>query len=106
MKDTRKGMLSLNRRPGEAVDVSGPCRVRVLEVRGNQVKLGFEADRSVIVDREEITERKAAEKRGEPNGNVDNRTPCTCRGSCDIDLGHHPGTNHYCARLRAQGERG
>lgn len=109
MKGTRKGLLALNRRVGEAVDISGPCKVRVVELRGNQVRLSFEADRNVTIDREEITERKRREAGGEVNGNVDARKPCHCRAEkhcCAVASGAGLHADYYCAKRRAQGERG
>jgi carbon storage regulator CsrA len=56
-------MLVLSRRSGESVVVGGADRfhrllkVRVLEIRGTSVKLGFEADPGVPVHREELWER-------------------------------------------------
>ncbi len=47
-------MLKLERRAGERVIVGGDVIVEVLEVRGQIVKLGFDAPRSVRIYREEI----------------------------------------------------
>jgi sRNA-binding carbon storage regulator CsrA len=41
----------------------GPGRVVVLSVSGDRVKLGFEGDRSVQVDRDEVVARIAIEGR-------------------------------------------
>ena len=43
-------MLYLNRKPGEAVIINQAIEVKVIEVRGRTVKLGFEfpADASVL----------------------------------------------------------
>lgn len=51
--------LVLTRRPNEAVIIAGNVRVTVLGIKGNQVRLGFEAPAGVSIDREEIHERKA-----------------------------------------------
>lgn len=54
-------MLILTRRTGETIYIGeGPRRVAltVLGVKGNQVRLGIEAPRDIVVDREEIHERK------------------------------------------------
>ncbi|MGO9902051.1 MAG: carbon storage regulator [Solirubrobacteraceae bacterium] len=47
-------MLKLERRGGERVIIGGDIIVEVLEVRGQIVKLGFDAPRSVRIYREEI----------------------------------------------------
>jgi carbon storage regulator len=47
-------VLKLERRAGERVIVGGDVIIEVLEVRGQIVKLGFEAPRSVRIYREEI----------------------------------------------------
>jgi carbon storage regulator len=47
-------MLVLSRKKNEGIVFDGPGRVVVVEVRGDKVRLGFEADRSVTVHREEV----------------------------------------------------
>jgi carbon storage regulator len=47
-------MLVLTRRPGESVVIGNNIVVTVLEVRGEQIRLGIDAPRSVTVHREEI----------------------------------------------------
>ena len=47
-------MLRITRRAGERVIVGGEVIVEVLEVRGQTVRLGIEAPRSVSIYREEI----------------------------------------------------
>jgi carbon storage regulator CsrA len=53
-------MLKLRRTVGERIVVippdSGPIRVTLIEVRGGQVWLGFEADSSTEILREELYE--------------------------------------------------
>lgn len=44
-------------------------RVTVLGTTGNRVRVGYSAPLSIIIDREEVYERKRIE-RGEVNGNV------------------------------------
>jgi len=58
-------MLILTRNIGELVCIGDDVKVTVLGVRGHQVRLGIEAPRSMIVDREEIRERRLAD--GNPN---------------------------------------
>ncbi|MCK5860149.1 carbon storage regulator CsrA [Abyssibacter sp.] len=50
-------MLILTRRIGETVMVGDEVTVTVLGVKGNQVRLGVNAPRSVAVHRQEIYER-------------------------------------------------
>ena len=49
-------MLYLNRKPGEAVIINHSIEVRVIEVRGKTVKLGFSFPPEATVLREEIFE--------------------------------------------------
>jgi carbon storage regulator len=50
-------MLVLTRRIGENVRIGDDVVVTVLGVKGNQVRLGVEAPKSIPVHREEIFER-------------------------------------------------
>lgn len=65
-------MLVLSRRNQESVVVGGAdgfhrlLRVKVLEIRGTNVKLGFEVDPDVPVHRAEVLERIRAN--GQPLG--------------------------------------
>lgn len=56
-------MLVLSRKPGQAVTV-GNGKVMVVSVSGDKVKLGFEFERDVQIDREEVGDAKRAEQRG------------------------------------------
>lgn len=47
-------MLVLTRRPGESIVIGNDVVVTVLEVRGDQVRVGVRAPRSVQVHREEV----------------------------------------------------
>jgi len=47
-------MLVLSRKSGECVRIGQSIEVRVLEVRGNRVKLGFSAPADVAIQRDEI----------------------------------------------------
>ena len=49
-------MLVLTRKEQEAIMIGDSIVVRVLEVRGDQVRLGIEAPRDVVVHREEVFE--------------------------------------------------
>lgn len=47
-------MLVLTRRPGESIVIGHDIRVTVLEVRGDQIRVGIDAPRAVKVHREEV----------------------------------------------------
>lgn len=57
-------MLILTRRIGEAVVIGndGKTQVRLLAIKGHQVRIGIEAPADVPVHREEIFQRIALEK--------------------------------------------
>jgi carbon storage regulator len=68
-------MLVLMRRTTETIDVTLEDGRRItfviLGTRGNQVRVGIDAPRTVVVDRAEITQRKWVEDHPERvNGNV------------------------------------
>lgn len=50
-------MLILTRKPSEALIIGDDIEVTVLDVRGNQVRLGIKAPKSVSVHRQEVYER-------------------------------------------------
>lgn len=58
--------LILTRRVNETLVITTPTgeeiRMTVLGVKGNQVRIGSTANTDVTIDREEIHERKLAEK--------------------------------------------
>jgi len=61
-------MLILTRRVGESVMIGDEVTVTVLGVKGNQVRLGVNAPKTVAVHREEIFERIKIEKTGGEEG--------------------------------------
>ena len=54
-------MLILTRRVGESVRIGDDIKISVLNVRKNQVRIGFEAPGDRPVYREEIWEKKQTE---------------------------------------------
>lgn len=81
-------MLVLTRRVGEEIVIGDDIRVTVLEVRGQQVRLGIVAPQSVRVLREEIVNRPAASAnvpfvRARPNSSSD-RDPHILAGLMQI----------------------
>lgn len=50
-------MLILTRRIGESLNIGNDITVTVLDVKGNQVRVGIQAPKAVAVHREEIFER-------------------------------------------------
>jgi len=50
-------MLVLTRKSGEKITIGDDVVVKVLEIRGSQVKIGIEAPRGVAVHRSEIYDR-------------------------------------------------
>ncbi len=66
-------MLVLTRRVNQSIMIGGDVVVTVLEVRGDQVRLGIDAPRTIDVHREEVFEALRSEReidlRGEhPSG--------------------------------------
>jgi carbon storage regulator len=54
-------MLVLTRRVGQTVVIDGKIEVKVVSLQGGKVRLGFTAPKGVLVDREEINERRRLE---------------------------------------------
>lgn len=63
-------MLILTRRVGETVMIGDEVTITVLGVKGNQVRCGINAPKSVAVHREEIYERIKREQAGSAGGPV------------------------------------
>jgi carbon storage regulator len=71
-------MLVLTRKPNESIMIGDDVEVSVVEIRGDQVKLGIRAPRNIAVHRKEIflaiqnenidASRSAAERMGEIGG--------------------------------------
>ena len=54
-------MLVLSRRVGESIVIGNEVTVTVLDVRGDQIRIGIDAPRSVQVHREEVFRQLEAE---------------------------------------------
>jgi carbon storage regulator len=55
-------MLILTRRAGETLRIGDNVEVTVMAINGTQVRIGIKAPRTVVVDREEIAERKRRDR--------------------------------------------
>jgi len=58
-QETRKvegRMLILTRKSGEGIRIGDSITLRIIEIRGNQVRLGVDAPKNISVHREEIYE--------------------------------------------------
>ena len=79
-------MLILTRRVGETVMIGEEVTVTVLGVKGNQVRIGVNAPKTVAVHREEIFDRIKREQDGDAppavtNGNTTGTTTSPKRES-------------------------
>lgn len=68
-------MLILTRRVGETLMIGDDVSVTVLGVKGNQVRIGIDAPKTVAVHREEIYERIKREQAGHPASDYDAPEP-------------------------------
>ena len=50
-------MLVLSRNLDQEVIINDNIKVKILKIRGNQVTLGFEAEKDITIHRKEIFER-------------------------------------------------
>jgi carbon storage regulator len=51
-------MLVLSRKQNEQIRIEGPCVITLVEIRGDNVRIGFEAERGVRIVRTELDDRK------------------------------------------------
>jgi carbon storage regulator len=59
-------MLILTRRPGESIQVGDDIEISVLEIRGNQVRIGINAPADVLVLRSELLNTPPASDSEQP----------------------------------------
>ena len=65
-------MLVLSRREGQGIVIGDNVVIRVVEIRGDHVRLGIDAPRSVVIHREEIAEEiRIANEMAARQGDVD-----------------------------------
>jgi carbon storage regulator len=59
-------MLILTRRLGESIQIGEGIEVTILEVRGNQVRIGVSAPADVVILRSELANRPTSSADAEP----------------------------------------
>lgn len=52
-------MLVLSRKTGEKIIINGSITITVIKIKGDRIKLGIEAPKSVEVMRQEVVKAKA-----------------------------------------------
>ena len=81
-------MLVLMRRPGQTIRIADDITITVLDVKGNQVRIGINAPKNVIILREELDERMRRALAGEDvNGKVQDPPPATGDGELEARIG-------------------
>jgi len=50
-------MLILTRKTGETITIGDQIQIQVLSVKGGQVRIGIDAPREIVVNREEVLDR-------------------------------------------------
>ncbi|ARN75277.1 carbon storage regulator CsrA [Oceanicoccus sagamiensis] len=66
-------MLILTRRIGETVVINDNVRLTILQVQGNQVRMGIAAPREIEIHREEIYQRIVQQKKKRHSDNRGNQ---------------------------------
>jgi carbon storage regulator len=88
LKEREFFMLVLTRRPGQSVYIGDDVKITLVEIKGNQVRIGVEAPPSVRIFREEIYIQILEE----------NKSAAALSAEAPVDLGHvaNPfGTNPF-----------
>ena len=60
-------MLVLSRKSNESIVINGNILIKVVSIRGNEVRLGFEAPQEISIIRKELIEQAAKESNDETN---------------------------------------
>ena len=68
-------MLVLTRKPDQSIMIGNDIEITILEVRGEQVRLGIRAPRSVSVHRKEIYEQIRQENQNAANSGANTTLP-------------------------------
>jgi carbon storage regulator len=61
-------MLVLTRKPGESIRIGEDIKLTIVEIDGNNVKIGIEAPRTVAIHREEVFQRILDENKQAASG--------------------------------------
>ena len=64
-------MLVLTRKVGDVIAIGDNIKIIVMAIKGKQVRLGIEADRSTVVHREEVYQRIKQETNAASQSTVD-----------------------------------
>ena len=64
-------MLVLSRKRDEVICIGPDIRIQVVDIRGDKVRLGITAPRSVVVDREEVFDRWGQDLGEASEGTID-----------------------------------
>ncbi|APJ02747.1 carbon storage regulator CsrA [Silvanigrella aquatica] len=67
-------MLVLTRKVGDVIAIGDNIKIIVMAIKGKQVRLGIEADRSTVVHREEIYQKIKQETNAASQSTVDSST--------------------------------
>lgn len=57
-------MLVLTRKPGQKIFIGDDIKITLMEIRGNQVRIGIDAPESLPICREEIYGQKKDDSQG------------------------------------------
>ena len=94
-------MLVLARKVGQSIIISDNIELTVIEVRGEQVRIGIQAPRSIAVHRKELLEQiKADNIKASVQGIADDQQPDVLKKN-----GHQIGNGKQGTGLRVDGNQ-